>query len=69
MSKNHCTYLNLTNTLLLKKMANHDLSLQRVIIYLLVESLKYCENYQNVSQRKMELTDLLDAGLPQTSNL
>ena len=31
--------------------ANHHLNLQQVTIILLVEGLKYCENYQNVTQR------------------
>ena len=57
---------------------NHQLSLQQVVIFLLVEGLKYDENYQDVAQRdkgskccwiKIELTDLPDAGLPQNFNL
>ena len=31
--------------------ANHHLNLPQVTIILLVEGLKYCENYQNVTQR------------------
>ena len=43
----------LKSTLLLKKKkkANLLLSFQRVVILMLVEGLKYCENYQNVTQR------------------
>ena len=32
-------------------MLTHHRNLQRVLIFLLVEGLKYCENYQNVTQR------------------
>ena len=35
--KKQCIYLNLKNTLLLKKKAHHHMSLQRGIIFLLVE--------------------------------
>ena len=33
------------------KSASHHLSLQQAVIFLMVEGLKYCENYQNASQR------------------
>ena len=44
---------------------------------IIMKVLKYCKNYQDVTQRhkvsnaagKMMLIDLLDAGLPQTFNL
>ena len=59
-----------------KRNVNHHLSLQPVIISLLVESLKYCKNYQNVTQTHelikqilleiQSCTDLFHAGLPQT---
>ena len=35
-----------------KKKINYHLSLQRVIIFLLVEGLKLFKNYQNVTQRQ-----------------
>ena len=38
----------------MSKNANHYLSLQRVIIFLLLEGLKYFENYRNVTQRHSE---------------
>ena len=46
--KKQCTYLNLK---ILLRNANHHLSLQQVVILLLVEGLKYRDNYQNVTQR------------------
>jgi len=59
------------------KNSYHHMSLQWIVIFLLVEALKFCENYQIVTQRhemskcwwKIELIDLLSAGLPQTFNL
>ena len=35
----------------LLKSTNQHLSLQKVLIFLIVEGLKYCKNYQNVTQR------------------
>ena len=33
------------------KTANHHLSLERAVIFLLVEGLKYFKNYQNATKR------------------
>ena len=70
-----CLYLNL-KYFIAKRNVNHHLSLQPAMIFLLVESLKYCKNYQNVTQTHelikqilLEIqswTDLFHAGLPQT---
>ena len=64
--KKQCTYLKFKIVLLLKT-ANHHLSLQWTVIFLLVEGLKYFKNYQNETETwseqtsvgKMTLTDLL----------
>ena len=48
MSKKHVHTL--IKKYFITKNANHYLSLQQVIIFLLVEGLKYCENYQNTIQ-------------------
>ena len=57
------------------KNANHHLSLQQAIIIFLVEGLKYCKNYQNVTQRhevnmsgKMSQRSTLELGLEFTSH-
>ena len=39
---------------LLLKNANHHQSLQQIIIFLLVEGLRYCDNYQNVTETQSE---------------
>ena len=49
MSKTTCIYF-IKNVSLLKS-ANHHLSLHQVIIFMLVESLKHCVNYQNMTQK------------------
>ena len=64
--KKQCTYLKFKIVLLLKT-ANHHLSLQWTVIFLLVEGLKYFKNYQNETETwseqtsvgKMTLIDLL----------
>ena len=67
-------YVNLRNALLLKN-TNHYLQLQCITILLLMEGLKYQDNYQNVTQRhkvskyclKMVVLVLFHTGLPQPS--
>ena len=51
MEAQKCTYLNFKKIVAKKKKCYH-LSLQWLIIFLLVEGLKYCNNYQNVTQRQ-----------------
>ena len=61
----------------MSKNANHYLSLQRVIIFLLVEGLKYFENYQSVTPGhkvgrmvgKMVPVELPVTGRPQIFNV
>ena len=68
------TYLTLKTFIAIKP---YPLSLQRAIIFSLVEGLKYHENYQNVTERpevsdscwEMASIDVFSAGLPQTFNL
>ena len=50
MEAQKCTYLNFKKILLKKKC--YHLSLQWLIIFLLMEGLKYCKNYPNVTQRQ-----------------
>ena len=57
------------------KNANYRLSLQCLVIFLLVEGLNCCENYQTVTRseqmllEKKALIDSFAAGSPQTFNL